>query len=79
MPQIAPYNGKTDLAAFLMSFEAAIQLVGGDESTMSKSFVMAITRVALTWYTTLDTENIRSWKQLWELMFTVKQGINETL
>lgn len=29
MPQIAPYDGKTDYKAFIMSFEAAIQSVGG--------------------------------------------------
>jgi hypothetical protein len=56
--------GKTDLAAFLVSFEAAIQSVGGDESTMAKSFVMEVTSIAHTWYTTLDTEMIRSWKQI---------------
>lgn len=46
MPQLNPYDGKSDPKAFLMSFEAAIQFVGGDEVTMAKSLVMAITRIA---------------------------------
>ena len=60
MPQITPYDEKTDLVAFLMSFEATIQSVGGDESTMAKSFVMAVTGIARTWYTTLELEKIFS-------------------
>lgn len=48
--QITPYD---DPKAFIMSFEAAIQSVGGGEATMAKRLVMVITGIARTWYTTL--------------------------
>lgn len=54
MPQVIPYSRKSDPKAFIMSFKAAIQSVGGDNTTMAKSLVMAITRIVRTWYTTLE-------------------------
>lgn len=62
MPQITPYNGKTDPKAFIMSFEAAIQSVKGDEAIMAKIFVMAMTGITCTWYTTLEAGKIFSWE-----------------
>lgn len=68
MPQIAPYDGNTNPKAFIMSFEAAIQSVGGNKAIMEKSFVMVVTGMARTWYTTLEAGKIFSWEQLWEDM-----------
>lgn len=72
--QLTPYNGKTDPKAFIMSFEAAIQLVGGDDATMAKSFVMAVTDIARKWYTTIDPGKITSWGQLKAMMVENFQG-----
>lgn len=74
MPQIAPYDRKTDPKAFVMSFEAAIQSVGGDETVMAKSFVMAITGITRTWYTTHEVRMIFFGEQLWEAMLENFQG-----
>jgi hypothetical protein len=57
---------------FIMSFKETIQSVGDDESTMAKSFVMAISVIARTWYSTLDARRIRSWVR--ELMLENFQG-----
>lgn len=54
MPQVIPHDGTFDPKAFVMSFGAGIQSVGGDITTMAKSLVMAITVIARTWYTTLE-------------------------
>jgi len=35
------FNGKTNAHQFLMSFEAAVASVGGNETIMAKSFVIA--------------------------------------
>lgn len=74
MPQITPYNGKTDPKALVMSLEAAIQSVGRDEAIMAKSFVMVVTGIARTWYTTLKARKIFSWEQLREAMLENFQG-----
>lgn len=74
MPQITPYDGKTDPKAFIMSFEAAIQSMGGDEAIMAKSFVMAVSGITRTWYTTLDPGKVFSWEQLREAMLENFQG-----
>lgn len=47
-----------------MSFEAVIQSVGGDDSTMDKSLIMAVMGIAWTWYTTLEPWRIFCWDQL---------------
>lgn len=62
------------LKAFIISFEAAIQSVGGDESTMAKSLVMAVTGATHTWYTTLPTGRNFSWEQLKDALFGNFQG-----
>lgn len=49
---------------FVMSFEAAIPSVGGDDTTMAKIFVIVITGIAWTWYTTMDPGRMFSWDQI---------------
>lgn len=74
MSQIVLYDGKTDPKVFIMSFEAAIQSVGGDEAMMAKSLVMAITGIARTWYTKLPAGRTFSWEQLKGARFENFQG-----
>jgi hypothetical protein len=39
---------------FLMSYGAAIALFGGDETTLTKSFIKSLENAASNWYARLD-------------------------
>jgi hypothetical protein len=43
------YNGSTDQAQYIMSYQVAIALSGGDDTTMAKSFIISLEGPALTW------------------------------
>ena len=58
------FSGKTDPRQFLMSFEAAVALVGGNETVLPKSFVIVAKGDALAWYSMLRLGSIYSWKNL---------------
>jgi hypothetical protein len=45
------YNGSTDPAQYIMSYQVAVASSGGDDATMAKSFIIAFEGPALTWYT----------------------------
>ena len=47
-----------------MSFEAAVALVGGNETVLAKSFVIVAEGDALAWYSMLRLGSIYSWKNL---------------
>ena len=47
-----------------MSFEAAVALVGGNETVLAKSFVIVAKGDALAWYSMLRLGSIYSWKNL---------------
>jgi hypothetical protein len=47
------YNGSTDPAQYIMSYQVAVASSGGDDATMAKSFIIALEGPALTWYTRL--------------------------
>jgi hypothetical protein len=47
-----------------MSFEAAIIVGGGDETTLAKSLVMTIKGPAQHWYSSLKEKSIYLWEQL---------------
>jgi hypothetical protein len=47
------YNGSTDPAQYIMSYQVAVASSGGDATTMTKSFIIALEGPALTWYTRL--------------------------
>jgi hypothetical protein len=47
------YNGSTDPAQYIMSYQVAVTSSGGDDATMTKSFIIALEGPALTWYTRL--------------------------
>jgi hypothetical protein len=36
------YNGSTDLAQYIMSYQVAVASSGGDDATMAKSFIIAL-------------------------------------
>jgi hypothetical protein len=47
------YNGSTDPAQYIMSYQVAVASPRGDDATMAKSFIIALEGPALTWYTRL--------------------------
>jgi hypothetical protein len=58
------YNGSTDPAQYIMSYQVAVTSSGGDDATMAKSFIIALEGPALTWYTRLPPLSIDSWRSL---------------
>jgi hypothetical protein len=52
-PQLPMYDGHSDRKQFLMSYEATISSYGGNMDAMAMSFVMAVSSVAQTWYSSL--------------------------
>ena len=47
------YNGSTNPAQYIMSYQVTVASSGGDDATMAKSFIIALEGPALTWYTRL--------------------------
>lgn len=74
MSHVIPYDGKSDPKAFIMRFEAAIQSVEGNRTTMAKSLLMVVTGIARTWYTTLEPGRMFSWDQLKNVLLENFQG-----
>jgi hypothetical protein len=58
------YNGSTDPAQYIMSYQVTVTSSRGDDATMSKSFIIALKGPTLTWYTRLSPLSIDSWKTL---------------
>jgi hypothetical protein len=58
------YYGEFDPQMFFMSYEAAIALFGGDETTLTKSFITSLENVATNWYARLPPRSIASRAQL---------------
>jgi hypothetical protein len=58
------YNGSTDPAQYIMSYQVAVASSGGDDATMAKSFIISLEGPALTWYTRLPPLSIDSWRSL---------------
>jgi hypothetical protein len=58
------YNGSTDPAQYIISYQVVVVSSGGDDTTMAKSFIIAFKGLALTWYTRLPPLSIDSWKTL---------------
>jgi hypothetical protein len=57
-----------------MSYEAAIALFGGDETTLSKSFIISFKNAAANWYARLPPRSITSWAHLKEKFVVNFQG-----
>jgi hypothetical protein len=45
---------------FLMSYEAAIALFDGDETTLAKSFILLLKNTTTNWYARLPPRSISS-------------------
>jgi hypothetical protein len=58
------YNGSTDPAQYIMSYQVAVASSGRDDATMAKSFIIALEGPALTWFTRLPPLSIDSWRSL---------------
>jgi hypothetical protein len=57
-----------------MSYQVAVASSGGDDATMTKSFIIALEGLALTWYTRLPPLSIESWKGLHDKFLLNFQG-----
>jgi hypothetical protein len=68
------YNGNTDPAQYIMSYQVAVASSGGDEATMAKSFIIALEGPALTWFTRLPPLSIDSWRSLRDKFLLNFQG-----
>jgi hypothetical protein len=68
------YNGRTDPAQYIMSYQVAVASSGGDDATMAKSFIIALEGPALTWYTRLPPLSIDSWRSLRDKFLLNFQG-----
>jgi hypothetical protein len=60
------FFGESDPQKFLMSCEAAIASFGGDETTLTKSFIISLKNTAANWYARLPPRSITSWAHLKE-------------
>jgi TolA-binding protein len=68
------YNGSTDPAQYIMSYQVAVASSRGDDATMAKSFIIALEGPALTWYTRLPPLSIDSWRSLRDKFLLNFQG-----
>eukprot|EP00267_Zea_mays_P035449 XP_008671259.1 uncharacterized protein LOC103648589 [Zea mays] len=57
-----------------MSYQVAAASSRGDDTTMAKSFIIALEDAALTWYTKLPPLSIDSWKGLRDKFLLNFQG-----
>jgi hypothetical protein len=69
------YNGSTDPAQYIMSYQVAVASSGGDDATMAKSFIIALEGPALTWYTRLPPLSIDSWRSLRDKFLLLKSQL----
>jgi hypothetical protein len=68
------YNGSTDPAQYIMSYQVTVASSGGDDAIMDKSFIITLEGPALTWYTRLPSLSIESWKELRDKFLLNFQG-----
>ena len=58
------FNGRSYSRQFIMSFEAAVDSAGGNDTVLAKSFVIAAEGDALAWYSMLKPSSGYSWEDL---------------
>jgi hypothetical protein len=58
------FSGQSDPRQFLMSYEAAILLAGGNDSVLVKSFIIAADEATAQWYSLLSPGVIHGWDDL---------------
>jgi hypothetical protein len=68
------YDGHSNPKQFLMCYEATISSYRGNTTVMAKSFVMAVTSVDQTWYSSLCPGTITPWQKLMDMLNTCFQG-----
>ena len=68
------YNGSTDPAQYIMSYQVTAASSGGNDATMAKFFIIALEGPALTWYTRLLPLSIDSLKGLRDKFLLKFQG-----
>jgi hypothetical protein len=68
------YNGSTDPAQYIMSYQVTVASAGGDDATMAKSFIIALEGPALTWYPRLPPLSIDYWRSLRDKFLLNFQG-----
>jgi hypothetical protein len=68
------YNGSTDPAQYIMSYQVAVASSGGDDTTLAKSFIIALEGPGLTWYTRLPPLSIELCKGLHDKILFNFQG-----
>ena len=69
------FNGKTDPHRFIMSYEAAVASVGGDDAVLAKSFVIAAEGDTLAWYSMLKPSTVYSWENLRDKILANFKGL----
>ena len=58
------FDGISDPRQFIMSYEAAVTSAGGDDTTLAKTFIVALEGAALDWFTELPPRSIYSSEKL---------------
>jgi hypothetical protein len=58
------YNGFGNSKQFLMRYESAVNLAGGDGVALAKSFIIACEGAVLNWYSLLELRLVYSWVNL---------------
>jgi len=71
---IPKFNGKIDPCQFLMSFEAVVASIGGNETVLAMSFVIAAKGDALALYSMLRPGSIYSLENLRDKILVNFQG-----
>jgi hypothetical protein len=57
---LTKYYGESDPQKFLMSYEVAIALSGGEDTTLAKSFIISLENATANWYARLPPRYIAS-------------------
>jgi hypothetical protein len=73
------YHGNTDPHKFLMCYEAAIVLAGGNEAILTKSLIISLEDAAANWYSRLPPHCIYSWHHLKDKILLNFQGFQAEL
>jgi hypothetical protein len=62
-----------------MSYEAMIASSGGNDTTLTKSFIISLENATTNWYIRLSSRSIASWAQLKEKFLVNFQGFHVDL
>lgn len=60
-----------------MSLEVGVASAGGNESVLTKSFIIAAEEDTLSWYSMLKPKSIYSWENLETKYFQIFKGSEE--